>query len=111
MEKVAFKDLKAGKDGYKDLTTTFDSEFYQWSGEVGEVFIGKFVEIMQAGKKGQEKDCALFQEKKTGKSYLMGQQLILDAVKEYGQLEYRIEFIGKKKGKKFTYNNYKIGAK
>jgi len=103
-------ELKVGKDGYKTVTGVYDSEFFKFE-DVGDSFEGKFIEIIEAGKRGEEKPCALFQQKKTNKSFLLGNSLIMSAVNEYGQGEYRIEFTGKRKGKKFTYSNFKIGVK
>ena len=91
-----YDQLEKGKDGYKSLSTVYDSEFKKFE-EIGEEFEGKFVEVMQAGKRGEEKDCALFQEKKTNKKYLFGAYQILQAVNKYGTREYKIIFLGKEK--------------
>lgn len=105
------KDIKAGKDGFKKITTTYNSEFLKFE-KVGQVFSGKYVETMMAGKKGEEKPCALFQEKKTNDSFLIGNAVIMGAVEKYGVAEYRITFKGKVKGKNgFTYSNFEIEVK
>lgn len=104
------KDLKVGKDGYKNVSTVYDSQFLKFE-NVGDVFTGKYMETIDAGKKGEEKPCALFQEKKTGKSFLIGNSLIMTAVGKYGDMEYRITYRGKTKGKKFTYSNFDIEVK
>ena len=107
---VDLKKVKADKSGFKSVTTTFDSEFLKFEKE-GDVFIGEFAEVLQAGKKGEEKPCALFKEQKTNKSYLIGNKQVMDAVNLYGKKMYRITFLGKKKGKKFTYSNFDIAVK
>lgn len=111
IELPELKDLKAGKDGYKSITTTFNSEFLKFE-NVGDVFEGKYVETIEAGKKGEEKPCALFQEKKTGKSFLIGNTIIMNAVEKYGEMQYRITFKGTKKGKSgFKYSDYLVEVK
>src|ERR1039458_7428633 len=105
------KDIKAGKDGYKNISTSYDSEFLKFE-KVGDTFEGKYMETMEAGKRGEEKPCALFQEKKTGKSFLIGNKVIMEAVGKYGNKEYRITFNGKKKGGNgFTYSQFEIEVK
>lgn len=105
-------DLKAGKDGFKKITTTFDSEFYKFE-KPGQTFVGRFAEIIKAGKKDEEKDCALFQEEKTNKSYLFGQKAVVDAAMKYGQHTYRLTFKGKTKvkGTSRTFNNIDVEVK
>lgn len=112
IELPELKDLKTGADGYKSLTTTFDSEFLKVD-ELEKPFEGKYIETLQAGKKGEEKPCALFVEKDTNKKFLIGSAAIMKAVEKYGQMQYRITYKGKKKSKStgFKYSDFEIEVK
>ncbi len=106
-----YDDLKKGEDGYKATATVFDSEFKTFE-KIDEEFIGKYMETLTAGKKGEEKPCALFIEKETGKKFLLGSYKIMEAVAKYGQREYKIIYKGKVKTKQgFKANNFEVKVK
>lgn len=90
------KNIKADKDGYKTVTSIFDSVFYRPEKE-GDVLEGEAVEILQAGKKGEERDAILIKTLKTKEKFLCGQSQIVRAFLTYGPAFYHITFKGKKK--------------